>query len=85
MIEKQIAPDFFQFSARLEIDYINERYRLGLPESDEYDTLGGLIIHHAEDIPDPGTQISVGQFAFKILEVDNARIELVDLHVHHVD
>lgn len=85
MIEKQIAPDFFQFSARLEIDYINERYRLGLPESDEYDTLGGLIIHHAEDIPDPGTQISVGQFAFKILEVDNARIELVDLHVHDVD
>ena len=85
MVEKQIAPDFFQFSARLEIDYINERYRLGLPESDEYDTLGGLIIHHAEDIPDPGTQISVGQFAFKILEVDNARIELVDLHVHHVD
>jgi len=85
MVEKQIAPDFFQFSARLEIDYINERYSLGLPESDEYDTLGGLIIHHAEDIPDPGTQISVGQFAFKIREVDNARIELVDLHVHHVD
>ncbi len=85
MTEKQLAPDYFQFSARLEIDYINERYRLGLPESDEYDTLGGLIIHHAEDIPDPGTQMSVANFAFKIVEVNNARIELVDLHVHDVD
>ncbi|MGB1031681.1 MAG: transporter associated domain-containing protein, partial [Flavobacteriales bacterium] len=71
--------------SRLEVDYLNGRYNLDLPESEEYETLGGYIIHHAEDIPEQNAQISIDHFAFKIKEVSNARIELVELRVHQID
>ena len=83
--EKTLNEDHYLFSSRLEVDYLNERYGLNLPESEEYETLGGYIIHHAEDIPEQNTQISIDHFAFMIKEVSNSRIELVELRVHQID
>ena len=59
MVEKMVQPGEYLFSARLEIDYLNEKYKLGLPESDEYETLAGLILHNHENIPVAGETIWV--------------------------
>jgi len=77
MIEKQIGPDEYIFSARLEIDYLNEKYGLELPESEEYETLGGLIINHMESIPARGEEIQIGNLQFRILQVSPKRLELL--------
>ncbi len=79
MVEHRVSPNHYQFSARLEIDYLNDEYNLSLPEDDEYETLGGLIIHFTEDIPQQNDTITVGEYAIRVLTVNNARIELVDL------
>ena len=49
--ERQIESDFFEFSARLEVDYINQNYSISLPENEFYETLGGLIVYLKEEIP----------------------------------
>lgn len=79
LMEKIIGENHFRFSARLEIDYINEQYKLDLPESDEYDTLGGLILHHTEDIPDELEVIQINGYSFKMVKVAETRIDLVDV------
>ena len=71
----------FQFSARLEVDYLNETYKLELPESENYETLGGLIVNETEGIPEQGETVLLAPFQFKILEVSNTKIELVELRV----
>jgi len=81
LIEKQLSETEFQFSARLEIDYLNEEYDLKLPESDDYDTLGGLIIHHLEDIPSQNETVIIGAYQFKMRKVAETHIDLVDLIV----
>ncbi|MFM9984841.1 MAG: hemolysin family protein [Flavobacteriales bacterium] len=81
--EKELGNGEFEFSARLEIDYINEKYNLGLPADDEqYDTLGGLILHLYGDIPEEGEQISFEEFSFIPLIVSETRVELVKLTVN---
>ncbi len=79
LIEKKISDNEFIFSARLEIDYLNENYKLNLPESDEYETLAGLIIHHHESIPALHDQIRIKNMNFEILEASETRIEKVKL------
>jgi putative hemolysin len=79
MIEKVIRPGEFIFSSRLEIDYLNDKYKLGLPESEDYETLAGLIIHDHESIPAEGETILIKPFRFDILQAGEARIELVRL------
>lgn len=69
----------FQFSARLEIDYINEKYGLELPVSEEYETLAGLILAHYGAIPKIQDVVSFGKFRFTILRASATKIELVDL------
>lgn len=81
LCEEQMGPNMYKFSARLEVDYLNERYRLELPESDEYGTLGGMILNETEDIPKQDTEIRLGHFIFRILEVSNTKIDLVTLEV----
>lgn len=81
MIEQKISDTEYIFSARLEIDYLNDKYGLRLPESDEYETLAGLIIHHHESIPDTNERISVPPFEFDILQVTEAKIEQVRLRI----
>jgi putative hemolysin len=81
LFEEQLSEDTYKFSARLEVDYLNEQYRLDLPKSDEYGTLGGMIVNETGDIPKQDTEIRIGRFRFQILEVSNTKIDLVTLEV----
>jgi len=81
LIEHVIDDSNYKFSARLEVDYINETYRLNLPESENYETLGGLIVNSTEEIPSQNAHVRIDNFLFTILEVSNTKIELVSLQV----
>lgn len=81
LIETQLEDHCYQFSARLEVDYLNENYKLELPESDEYETLGGLIVNETGEIPEKDTEITLEHYRFTILEVSNTKIDLVKLEV----
>jgi CBS domain containing-hemolysin-like protein len=83
LIEEQLAESHFRFSARLEIDYINEQYKLELPENDDYDTLGGLILHHTAEIPSEQEVIDIPGYSLRIERVSNTRIELVEILREH--
>jgi len=79
-IEKQIFDDEFIFSGRLEIDFINEKYNLEIPEGN-YETLAGYIVSNHENIPQKGAEIFIDRYKFKILNVSETRIETVKLKV----
>ncbi|MDD2632724.1 MAG: hemolysin family protein [Bacteroidales bacterium] len=79
LTEKKISDNEYIFSARLEIDYLNEKYQLDLPESEDYETLAGLIISHHQSIPALDDEIQFAPFTFIILEATEARIEKVKL------
>ncbi|WP_294143167.1 hemolysin family protein [uncultured Sanguibacteroides sp.] len=79
--EEVLAPNEYLFSGRLEVDYLNEKYNLDLPESEEYETLAGLILYYNEDIPDEGEQVVVDGITFEILQVKSARIEEVKVMI----
>ena len=79
--EHRFNNSHFQFSARLEIDYINDKYDLDLPVSEEYETLAGLILSHYGAIPKVQDVVSFGKFRFTILRASATKIELVDLIV----
>lgn len=79
MVELEIGPNQYQFSARLEVDYINETYKLDLPEHDAYETLGGMIVNFTEEIPQPNETLQMDGYSIKILEVSNTKIELVEV------
>jgi CBS domain containing-hemolysin-like protein len=81
LIEKQIDENTYEFSARLEVDYINLNYDLNLPEKEFYETLGGLIVYLKEEIPTSGSLIKIDNFEFKIKEVSLTKIERVILRV----
>ena len=78
-IEKQVTENEYIFSGRLEIDYLNEKYRMNFPESDEYDTLAGFIIFHFGDIPKVNSRVKIGNYEIRILKVSQTRIELVNV------
>jgi CBS domain containing-hemolysin-like protein len=69
----------------LEVDYINETYKLNLPESENYETLGGLIVNHTEEIPAQNDVVKIDTFGFTILEVSNTKIDLVELKLLNED
>ena len=77
--EVQVSENQFIFSGRHEIDYLNDKYNLNLPESDDYETLSGYIVNHCESIPKLNEQIKVEPFIFEILEVEQTRVETVKL------
>lgn len=81
LIEEKIDDNNYTFSARLEVDYINETYKINLPESENYETLGGLIVDKAEEIPQENTQIIIQNFLFTILEVSSTKIDVVSLKI----
>ena len=83
--EEQIDELNFLFSARLEVDYINENYKLNLNSSEEYETLGGMLVHTLGEIPEKDAEISIDNFRFTILEVSNTKIDLVALEVLNLD
>ena len=84
-IEEKISDDEYLFSARLEVDYINETYHLNLPESEEYETLSGLIVLHTEEIPTKGETISLPPFVFSIEACSQTRIETVRIFIKESD
>lgn len=79
IIEKKISDTEFIFSGRSEIDLLNEKFFLELPETEEFETLAGLILYYHESIPKINSVIKVGKFHFKILKATNTKIELVNL------
>lgn len=79
--EEQIDERNFLFSARLEVDYINENYKLELPIGDEFETLGGLLVHQVGEIPEKDSEITIDRFKFIVLEVSNTKIDLVSLEL----
>jgi CBS domain containing-hemolysin-like protein len=80
-VEKQLGEQEFIFSGRLELDYLNEKYRLLFKEDSESETLSGYIVEHHEKIPSNGEEIIVGNYAFEMLKVSETRIEIVKLKI----
>ncbi|ACU92823.1 protein of unknown function DUF21 [Capnocytophaga ochracea DSM 7271] len=82
-IEEQISDTEYLFSARLEVEYLNETYHLDIPESEEYETLGGFIVLHNEGIPTQGEVIEIPPFTFTIEACSQTKIETVRLTVNN--
>lgn len=81
LTEEKLGENHYIFSARLEVDYLNEVYKWDLPENDAYETLGGMIVNYTEEIPEKDETVEINNFTFKILEVSSTKIELVELFV----
>ena len=85
LVHHLIDNQTYLFSARLEIDFINEKYRLKLPVKEEYETLSGMIVSYAETIPEQGTIFKIENYELKVLEVDETKISKVQLKVIEED
>ncbi|MGB3607149.1 MAG: hemolysin family protein [Psychroserpens sp.] len=81
LIEEKISDVRFKFSARLEVDYINETYKLDLPEHEAYETIAGLIVNETEGIPQEKDEVIIGKIKFTILEVSSNKIDIVSIDV----
>lgn len=80
-VAKQLSDGDYMLSARLEIEKVNELFDLDLPESDDYMTVGGLILHEYQSFPKLNEVVSIGRFQFKIVKNTMTKIELVRLKV----
>ena len=80
-VEKVVDDNTFVFSARLEIDYLNDTYKLNLPVSEDYETLAGMILHYCESIPEQGEVIEIGNYRLKILKASNMKLDEVELQI----
>jgi CBS domain containing-hemolysin-like protein len=81
LVAYQTKDGDYVISARMEVDEINDKFQLSLPESDDYMTLGGLILNYYQSFPKPNDIVKVGKFTFKILKTSTTKIELVSLHI----
>ncbi len=79
IIEKKISDTEYIFSGRSELDLLNEKYFLDLPETEEFETLAGFVLYYHESIPKINSVINIGKFHIKILKATNTKIELVKL------
>lgn len=79
LIEEQIDENTFIFSARQEIDYLNENYNLNLPEMEDFDTLGGMVLYYLESIPEKGDKFKLENTEIEVIEVSDRRVELIRL------
>ncbi|WP_321426021.1 hemolysin family protein [uncultured Bacteroides sp.] len=78
-IAKQTEENEYILSARLEIEKVNEMFNLGIPESDDYLTIGGFILNHYQNFPKLHEIVNIGHFQFKIIKLTTTKIELVKL------
>lgn len=85
LIEEQLSENTYKFSARHKVDYLNETYKLNLPESDQYETLGGLIVNETEEIPKLNDDVLINNFQFTITEVSSTKIDSVHLKILEQD
>ena len=81
LIEKELGEGVFVFSARFDVEYLNQTYKLQIPESDSYGTLGGFIVDFTKEIPQKGEVITIGIYRFVVEEATNKKIELVKMTV----
>jgi putative hemolysin len=81
LTEKLVGEGEYLFSARLDVEYLNLTYKLSIPESDSYGTLGGFIVDSTKEIPQKGETITIGNYHFSIEEAINKRIELVKMTI----
>ena len=79
--EEELGDGEYLFSARLDVAYLNETYKLEIPEEDSYGTLGGFIVDFAKEIPQKGEKINIGNYNFVIEECSNKKIELVRMTI----
>ncbi|ULC59131.1 hemolysin family protein [Flaviramulus sp. BrNp1-15] len=85
LVEEKIDDYTYKLSARLEVDYINETYKINLPDGENYETLGGLIVNHTQEIPKQNDIVKIDNFQFTILEVSNTKVDMVELKVLQED
>lgn len=81
LLEEQIDTSKYQLSARLEVDYLNETYDLKIPKEEAYETLGGFIIYHTENIPHQNEELTIANYQVKILKVSSSKIDHIYLKV----
>ena len=77
LLERDLGDGTYLFSARQEVDYLNSEYDLELPESEEYETLGGLITHLVERIPTADEEITAGKYILTIKEASSSKVDTV--------
>jgi CBS domain containing-hemolysin-like protein len=77
LYEKEVEDGELILSGRLEIDYINEKYQLDLPEQEDYETLAGLVLYKTQDIPEINDIVEINDYQLQVLEVSNTKIELI--------
>ena len=83
--EKKISEGIYEFSSRLEIEYLNKSYSLDLPESESYDTLGGLIVFNKEEIPKVGDEVLINGYSIQIIHASSSKIEKVVLKKNQLE
>ncbi|MCF8370281.1 MAG: hemolysin family protein [Bacteroidales bacterium] len=81
LVDKQISETEFLFAGRVEIDQINQKYNINIPELEDINTIGGFITFHSESIPAQNELVEIDKFRFKIIKVSSTRIELVNLKI----
>jgi putative hemolysin len=81
LIEKDLGDGVYLFSARLDVEYLNQTYKLSIPESDSYGTLGGFIVDSTKEFPQKDEIIIIGMYHFIIEEATNKKIELVKMTI----
>ena len=81
LFEQKISDTHFRFSARVEIDYINEQYQFNIPDSEDYETLGGLILFKLANIPEKNSKLKMKGLTFVVEEVTDRRIEIVSVYL----
>lgn len=81
LVEQQLDETSYLFSARLDVEYLNQEYKLNIPENDSYGTLGGFIVNASKEIPQKGNQITIDNFHFVIEEATNTKIEVVKMTI----
>ncbi|GGB70365.1 hemolysin [Flavobacterium suaedae] len=79
LVEKDLGDCKYLFSARLDVEYVNEKYGLNLPESDSYATLGGFVVHNTKEIPKQGGKIKAEGYEITIEEASNKKIEIIKI------
>ena len=82
LIEREVAPGIYEFSGRTEIEYINEKYHLDLPENDEYQTLAGYILCKTGQIPAKGAVVELDGFRLEVIDKSANRLELIRLSLN---
>lgn len=81
LIENELGEGAFLFSARFDVEYLNQTYKLAIPESESYGTLGGFIVNFTKEIPQKGDEITIENYHFIIEEATNKKIELVKMSI----